>query len=212
MHLTNKQLQVYEWLKDKLNLPVFAEAYMGAIIQLSEKSAGHISFVSHAGRDLMNILARTVAGITTKQINYVDHVNSIQIYWKDEWNSDGNISQVENSSGHMIPYEICDRICLLIKEHEAAKNRNSGADLLFFSLFLDYSDLEKIPKNFIEDWKTTKRWFQKHTHLRMNHFKPTTMQELPQHFQCLDGFLFVAASSHYERLKELDEILDTANR
>lgn len=56
MGLNKEQLRVYEWLSDDLSLPVFAEAYKGSAILLAtyQKSDGYISFVAHAGRDLMD--------------------------------------------------------------------------------------------------------------------------------------------------------------
>ena len=63
--LTSDQQTVFDWLNSKLQLPVFAELYKGALYLLDKKSAGYITFVSHAGRDLMNRLAATVNGITS---------------------------------------------------------------------------------------------------------------------------------------------------
>jgi len=83
---------------------------------------------------------------------------------------------------------------------------------LFFSTFLDYSDKEKIPNNFFSEWKAAKDWFQSHVHLREKPFRPENENDLVRHFNCLDGYLYIAASSHYERLRALDEILEETNR
>ena len=62
--LTSNQQTVFDWINDDLELPVYAEVYKGALDLLNKKSPGHISFASHAGRDLMNGLASAVKGIT----------------------------------------------------------------------------------------------------------------------------------------------------
>jgi hypothetical protein len=72
MALNEKQQRVYEWLNNDLSLPVFAEAYKGAIILLGHKPAGYISFVAHTGRNLINRLASTVAGIKSERVQYQD--------------------------------------------------------------------------------------------------------------------------------------------
>ena len=52
--LTSNQQTVFDWLNEDLELPVYAEAYKGALDILNNKSPGYITFVSHACRDLMN--------------------------------------------------------------------------------------------------------------------------------------------------------------
>ena len=64
--LTERQQTVFDWINDALELPVYAEAYKGALEQLNNKSSGYITFVSHAGRDLMNGLADSANSVTTE--------------------------------------------------------------------------------------------------------------------------------------------------
>ncbi|WP_155523970.1 hypothetical protein [Nodosilinea nodulosa] len=68
--LNKEQQRVYDWLNHDLALPVFAEAYKGASILIDQKPAGYVSFVAHAGRDLMNRLASTVKGIKSERVQY----------------------------------------------------------------------------------------------------------------------------------------------
>ena len=111
----------------------------------------------------------------------------------------------------MIPVEVCQKVSTLIEEHKSGRMRSSEANGLFFSTFLDYSDLAKIPGNFLSEWKEAKNWFLQHAHLREKPFKEGTDDNLTKHFSCLDGYLYIAASSQYDRLKELNEILDATN-
>jgi hypothetical protein len=212
MALTKEQQRVYDWLNDDLSLPVFAEAYNGAVILLSQKPAGYISFVAHAGRDLMSRLASTVEGVKSERVQYQQHIDKLQDDWRDEWRFSDDLSPEMVKKGHLIPIKVCQRISSLIEEHKSGRLRSSEADGLFFSTFLDYSDKDKIPGNFFSEWKAAKDWFLKHAHLREKPFRAETEGELVKHFSCLDGYLYIAASSQYERLKALNEILDATNQ
>ncbi len=212
MTLNAKQKRVYEWLNDDLGLPVFAEAYKGSVIFLGQKPAGYVSFVAHTGRDLMNRLASTVTGIKSNRVQYQQHVDGLQDVWRDEWRLSDELSQETAEKGHFIPIEVCRKISILIEEHESGRMRSSEADGLFFSTFLDYSDRDKIPRNFLSEWKDAKKWFLRHAHLREKPFRIETDDDLVKNFECLDGYLYIAASSQYERLKELNEILEATNQ
>jgi len=212
MMLNKEQHRVYEWLKDDLDLPVFAEAYKGAVILLSRKPAGYISFVAHAGRDLMNRLASTIIGIESRRVQYQEHIDKLQVEWRDEWRNNSNLTPEINEKGHFIPVEVCQKISTLIEEHKSGRMRSMEADRLFFSTFLDYSDKGRIPNNLLSEWKKARKWFQSHAHLREDPFEINIDDDLMRHFKCLDGYLYIAASSQYERLRELNEILDATNK
>ncbi len=191
---------------------MFAEAYKGAVILLSQKPAGYVSFVAHVGRDLMNSLAPTVVGIKPGRVQYHQKIDKLQNIWEDKWSlSEGLLSEGDDK-GHLIPIRVCQEISRLIEDHKSGRIRSSEANGLFFSTFLDYSDMDKIPYNFISEWKAAKKWFLGHAHLREKSFRPTVDDKLLKHFSNLDGYLYIAASSQYERIKELDEILDATNR
>lgn len=76
MDLTEQEARVYTWIQDSLNLPVYSDVFHGAAILMKQQSSGYINFVSHAGRDIMNGIARTYNGekrIQTQYVNIVDH-------------------------------------------------------------------------------------------------------------------------------------------
>jgi len=212
MALSKEQLRVYEWLKDDLRLPVFSDAYKGAVTLLQQKSAGYISFVAHTGRDLMNRLASTVKSIKSQRVQYQQHIDKLQNSWRDEWRSGNELRPGIGEKGHFIPVSVCRQISDLIEEHNSGRLRNTEADGLFFSTFLDYSDIERIPSNFLSEWKAAKDWFLGHAHLRKKSFQPETDDDVLKHFNCLDGYLYIAASSQFERLGALNEILDATNQ
>lgn len=212
MSLSKEQQRVYEWLSDDLSLPVFAEAYKGSVLFIQQKPAGYITFVAHMGRDMMNGLAAAVQGVDRKQVQYVQLVNNFQDDWLDEWRCDNKLLTYENINSYSIPAKVCQKISTLIDEHKSGRRRSADTSGLFFSTFLDYSDIKKIPGNLISEWEAAKAWFFRHAHLRDKPFHAETDNDLVKHFNCLDGYLHIAASSQYDRLKDLNEILDATNQ
>ena len=211
MMLTNEQQNVFDWLNDKLQLPVFAEPYKGALHLLNEKPPGYITFVAHAGRDLMNRLAATVSNVQSDRVQYQQYLDGLQNEWKEEWRAEGFNNINTGKNGHLIPFNTCQKVKDLIDEHKRGRLRSSEADDLFFTTFLAYEDKEKIPPNFLREWKAAKEWFRAHAHLRKKEFDEDAPSKVTKHFQVLDGLLYVAASSEFERIKGIHEILEETN-
>ena len=211
MALTPEQQNVFDWLNTKLDLPVYAEAYKGALLLLNTKPPGYIMFVAHTGRELMNGLASTDAGVPRKQVQYQQHVDELQCVWEDKWGGPGLKAHEDTEAGHLIPYPTCQLVKDLIDEHKAGRERSNQADSIFFSTFLDYTARAKVPANFLQEWKISKDWFNGHAHFRKDPFRENVSSEVARHFRTLDGLLYVAASSEFERLKGIDEVLEEAN-
>ena len=160
----------------------------------------------------MNTLARTVSGISSSRVQYVQLLDNLQNDWKEEWGARGFNKRDSAENGHLIPYDTCQKVQHLVEEHKKGRIRSKEADDLFFMTFLDYKDRERIPPNFLDDWRKAKQWFQEHTHLRRNDFSGETPSEVGRHFKVLDELLYVAASSEYERIKSIREILEETNQ
>ena len=204
--LSTEQQTVFDWLNDELELPVYAEAYKGALDLLDKKPPGYITFVSHAGRDLMNGLARL--GTEREQVPYVNLVDELQNHWEDEWGTAG-VNKIDNAGdGHIMPYGVCEKIQDLIDQHQSGRLRPSEASSLFFTNFLDYAGEEEIPRNLLTEWKNTREWFLAHAHLRDSEFEIDVSSEVERHFRTLDDLLYTAASSELERIRSINEILE----
>ena len=211
--LTSNQQTVFDWINDDLELPVYAEVYKGALDLLNKKSPGHISFASHAGRDLMNGLASAAIGIPGDFVQYVQLVDDFKDEWKDKWGGEGfNIIEDNDENGHVIPNEICKKIKNLVDEHTAGRLRAEDIDSSFFITFLDYSDKENIPENLSQEWRNARLWFLEHTHLPEDEFEIQASNEVEKHFRDLDNFLYAAAGSELEQLRGIHEILEEANQ
>ena len=210
--LTEQQQTVYDWINDDLELPVYAEAYRGAIEQLNNKSPGYITFVSHAGRDLMNGLVPASEGIKREQVQYVQLVDKFKNDWKDEWGGDGFHPPDNVPAEHLIPNEICKKVKILVDDHKEGRLRSKDIDSSFFTTFLDYPNKENIPENLSQEWRDARGWFIGHAHLRENEFSIETYDEVELHFHNFDNLLYAAAESEIEQLRSIHEILEEANR
>ena len=210
--LTTNQQTVFDWINDDLELPVYAKVYKDALDLLDMKSPGYISFVSHAGRDLINGLASSVKGIKRQQVQYVQLVDDFKDDWRNEWGGEGfNTTEDNDENGHLIPSEICKKIKKLVDEHTAGRLRAEEIDSSFFITFLDYPDKESIPENLSLEWRNARLWFREHTHLPEDEFEIQESDEVEKHFRNLDSFLYAAASSELEQLRSIHEILEEAN-
>ena len=208
--LTKKQQKIFEWLDNKLQLPVFADAYKGAVFSLKKQSPGYLNFVSHTGRDILNLLAKTVAGITGGRTQYEQLVDKLQEKWLVEWRGKGLTSPKHLGEGHVIPYQVCEMIYNLIEKHKEGRQRSREADDYFFKIFLGYSDKDKIPN--LKKWKEAKVFFLKRAHLREKSFTSDDPSELAENFKVLEEFLYIAATREYSRIRSLDAILEEANK
>lgn len=209
--LSPRQQQIYEWINGKLGLPVYADIFRGAAVFLKQRPPGYVTFVAHAGRDIMNGLARTVRGDTRKRVEYVHHLNNIAPYWDDRWGASGGFLTTEEPPPHEIPHDVCVKLKALMDDHKRGRDRNEETNLASLSIFLDYHDMKKIPAHFIKEWKDARLWFERHAHVRERPFDPEVNTQLAKHFQMLENFLDIAATSQYGRIRGLDEILDETN-
>ena len=210
--LTENQQTVFDWINDDLELPVYAEAYKGAIKQLNKKCPGYITFVSHAGRDLMNGLASAAIGIPADPVQYVNLVGNFTDDWKDEWGGEGyDIAQENNQNGHLIPTEMCKKIKILVDKHKEGRRIAEEKNTSFFTNFLDYPNEESIPENLSQEWRKAKQWFNGHAHLRENEFPIAASSEVELHFHNFDNLLYAAAETDIEQLRGIHEILEEAN-
>ena len=196
---------------------MYADAYKGALLFLKCKPAGYVTFVSHAGRDLMNGLPLSTTE-KRSQVQYFQLADKIQGDWRDEW-TDPGFSMNDNfkdhnddiADGHLIPRKTCKKIGEMIKEHDAGKKRNTESGNRFFVECFSYDDNATVSSKRQLEWRDTKKWFQGHAHLRNEPFTKETETELEQRFAILHDFLVMAAHNEYERIGNIREILDKAN-
>ena len=197
LQLTDKQQTIYDWLK-KLQLPVYAEAYRGAVRALQEQSPGYGTFVSHTGRDIMNSLATTIVGMGSRQVHYKQLVGELEQKWPYQ------------QQGDSIDPKIYSEIENLIEEHKDGRRRNQEASDLFFDICLNCPEKEKDSVK--KKWKNVKDYFLKCAHLREADLTDETLELIAGNFEFLEEFLYTAAELEYSRIKILDKTIAEANK
>ena len=208
---TQEQRRVFDWLNSELQLPTYAEAYAGAVYLMKARPPGYINLVAHFGRDLMNGLARTFAVDVRKQAQYHQLIDDLDGVWRDEWGGRGLTTPDDSEDGYLIPYDACQIVQKLIDERKAARERNKGAVVLFFSKFFEYDAQVSPPDNFLQHWEDARDWFRERAHVPNKPFHDGASLELGTHFGTLHGLLHNAASSAFQRWEVINEILAEAN-
>lgn len=207
----DEQAKIEDWLRNRLNLPIYADAYVGAVMVLYQKPKGYVTFVAHAARDIMNGLARDARGDKREQVQYIDRLDNLNKVWDDRWGESQGFSEGQTLDVFPIPRDVCRQIRSLLRNHSGGRIRSSETDELFFQTFLDYNDKDKIPKGLLREWNQAKQWFLGKAHLRAGAFDDSIADDLQGKFFHLHRSLLIAADSAYNRLKELDEILEETN-
>ena len=210
-NLTNQQKTIYKWILDEQQLPAFANLYKGAIFLLEQKPPGHVTFVAHAGREIVNRLASEInRSKHPPRVDYVDALNEIEKRWENQWGAPALNS--DSPSHQTIPREVCEMLQSLINEHRKGHTTVTERDLLALSTFLRYEDEELIPANFIQEWKEARKWFQGHAHVPRDKIPSSAEIELvAKHFQTLETYLSISAESQYKRIGEIDALLQETN-
>jgi hypothetical protein len=206
--------KIHNWIVNDLGLPVFAEVYKGAVCGLYDRTPGHVTFACHACRDIMNIMARVYKGGKTAQVNYRSLTDPIDAEWPAEV-ADAPPLDAEpidgNSESVTISRKTHAAVDALVKAHRAGKDRSDDSAFLFFTVFLQYSDKQRVSERDLNEWKEIRSWFLDFTHLRKDAHPPNTYDECKKRFLALEQMLLTAADSVRSRLTSLDEILRRTN-
>ncbi len=207
--LPERQKSIYEWINNTHQLPVYAEIYKLAATLVDQKPPGYVTFVAHAGREIVNGLAFEIVGEVRKQVQYARRLDKISDKWEDQWGA--SVLDSEPPAHHEISYDVCVDIRALIDEHRGKAGADER-DLLSLSIFLGYNDKSLIPRNFAKEWKAAREGFFKYAHIRRNQISSDDAAELIEHFRVLETYLSISATSQYGRIGALDEILGQTNR
>lgn len=214
-HWTPQRQQIYDWIANTLQLPIFADAYRGAVDSLCTGSYGHVSFVCHAGRDIMNNMAREFSGGTAGRTDYQHHARQITSQWPQQPAAVTPITgtPVETISEQVpISREAYEAIGNLVRAHREGTQRTEDSAARFFCTFLDYADKDRVSPQKLAEWSSTREWFLRHVHLRKTPFPADVVTECQRRFLILESLLLTAADSVRERLVTFHEILRTTNQ
>src|SRR6267142_5652304 len=141
VYWNTQRTKIYDWMVAN-GQESFAELYKGAVINLYEKNPGHVRFVSHAVRDIMNGMAACVLGQKRYQVEYVALVGKLHRLWDGNGLPKGpetlNLENVEAASTGTLALssKVTLQIQLLLREHQNGRRRSEDSPNLFFHAFL----------------------------------------------------------------------------
>jgi hypothetical protein len=211
---TPERQKIHTWILNDLGLSDFAEAYKGAVENLFERRSGHVKFLCHACRDIMNTMARVYKGGVAGRVQYKEHVDRIAKHWPSGIGNAFPLTPQGLSPSELtvnLPRAACVEVDRLIEEHLAGKQRVNEAAYLFFIAFLDYDDIQKIAENDIKEWKRLRQWFMDRAHIRENAHAADEGDACEKKLAELEAMLLIAADSARNRLTVIDEILQETN-
>lgn len=208
---TDDREKIYRWIKEVLDLAIYADVYKGATYVLCSKTPGYVSFVCHACRDIINGLAKDYKGITRDRVDYVKLIDKLKTQWDFSWGVKSTISDEELTISKNIPLKTCYLLQEIVEEHNKGRERAEEVSFLFFQTFLDYKDKDKIPIKIIENWRESSKWFVKHAHSRKKSYDADVDKKLEKLFLDFEMTLLTAADSLTNRLKDIDAILEETN-
>jgi hypothetical protein len=212
----NRQ-RIYDWMVAN-DLKSFAELYKGAVINLCEKNPGHVRFVSHAVRDLMNGMAARKLGRKRKQVDYNRLVEDLLISWKNHHlprSADSFESakiEIEPPANVPIAEPVLTKIQVLLREHEDGMTRGKENLNLFLQAFWPNPAAgASLPEAHVQMWKKLHAWFRAHCHENGEPLPNDISQTMEKKFEQLESIFLSAADRYLNTISTLDEILDRAN-
>jgi hypothetical protein len=214
-HWTTERQKIHDWIAKELELPIFADAYRGAVDCLYSGSPGYVTFVCHTCRDIMNIMAREYSGGTAGRVDYNHHATAISAHWSKQ--STG-IIPITGLTDAAVPDQVpisrkaFNAVGGFVQAYQEGTLRAEDSGSSFFCTFFDSSDRQSISEIKLNEWKETLKWFKAHAHLRKSPFSSDIAAECQRRFLILEGLLLTAADSVRDRLQSLNEILRQTNQ
>jgi hypothetical protein len=152
-HWDEKRQQIYNWMVGN-GQPAFAELYKGCTAILRDRPPGHVRFISHGVRELMNGMPAKTLGLDPKRVEYKNLVDKICELWnkhtlpKESEPLNLNAAGAVPSSQLNLLLNVAKQIQKLISEHESASRRTKKSTFLFFQAYMPKEDPSTLPSGY----------------------------------------------------------------
>lgn len=211
--LTERQKRIFDWISRNGQHRVFAEAYAGAAIALRDQLPGFVTFVSHFGRDFINIYPSSIAnGGSSSRVDYHKIVSGLEPAWTSGHPLQGSKELDSLIDGVIISNRSHSIVTELVEEHIRGTSQSENRIELFFTALLDYTAADEVPPNVSAILRGARKWFMEHVHCRPGSFPLQSGAEANNHFTQLENLLDAAARSQYTRMTDIDGIVEETNR
>jgi hypothetical protein len=204
--------ELLKWFRD--NAESLAEAYEGAIRLVDDGNfPGRIHFVAHAIRDISDRLVFVLdPQLKAGRVQYEYEMDRIEKLWPQfpsvQYTNYG-AAQTET-----VPVErkVVSLIDSFVKAHRERRQRPSNHDLLFHFLMRKEPLQTEGNQRLVMEFKRTRDWFMRITHLRNKNLPMVDESELQTQFKKFEGMLHSFVGNFFTGKKEIDEILRQANK
>ena len=216
---TPERIQIRRWLTER-GAPSFAELYEGAVTLLHTKPPAYVRFVAHAVRDIINGLPAQITGSERRREQYESLVDNLMEAWdRERLPRSLTISapQAEKVDGEPLPgVRLSRRLTKLIlrvfDEREQGKVRRENNPYIFFEVCApENRERRDLLRPLVAEWVVLHREFQQLTHESGDRDIVADSARLEAIFPRFENALQAFASSFYDSIRNLDEILDQAN-
>ena len=212
MNWSPKRNELLKWFSR--NAKPLAEAYEGAVRLLDEANfPGRVHFIAHAVRDIADRLVFVLdPQLEGGRVQYENEMDGIEKLWPElqtiQETTDG--SAVKDTV--TIGYRLASKIDALVRAHGERRQRPSNYELLFRFLMRKEPTQAQVNQRVTSDFKETREWFMKLTHLRNREAPKVDENELQAQFSKFEGMLYSFVGDFFTSTGELDEILHKANK
>lgn len=199
------------------NAPSLGELYEGALKMLYvETYPGRTRFVAHSVREIRNGLPRAFGG-PKGRCDYSAHIEKIKQDCLNAGLTMDGILPITNPAEQspddiLLPRYLWQKITVLIKDHDEAKERPiEAATRLFEAIAPNNKNAGDILLPIIMQWLKVTDWFMQKTHDSGRRDEEFDNAEFQQQFLLFEQMLGALVSSFYKTTGELDEILEDTN-
>lgn len=209
---TPKRCELLSWFQ--ANCVPLAEAYEGALWLLdNQRFPGRVHFIAHAVRDIADRLIFVLdPQVEGTRVQYEGEMDAIERQWPklDPIEERSDKSAVHD--GISINRHLAARIDALVQAHRERRRRPSQYELLFRYLTRQGLYQGEANQRLVSDFKKTRDWFMKLTHLRRDKPPQVGEDELQTQFSKFESMLHSFVGHFFTGIAELDEILQQANQ
>jgi hypothetical protein len=215
--------EVRQFLRDKA--PPLAELYEAAVGMLHQPTfPGRLRFVCHAARDIGNRLAEYLGGARdAERLAYDERLEQLAVAYEEagfRFDGQGTMDvelEATSSATVQIPVHLHREMEHLIVAHRQASDRNDAkATRLFMIMAPENKSQIGTFGPALKQWKRLRRWFNGSAH---DAGPGTPIEKIRQRddqllekFSQFEAILGSLVGGFYRTLRDLDGILDDANR
>lgn len=212
-YMTPERNELLKWFQR--NAPSLGELYEGALeIIYAGNFPGKTRFVAHAVREIRNRLPDVIGGTQSKRFDWKSRLDDLSKRWKNA-GFESNLfetTEIPKSSEIPISRNLFVKISDLVRDHEASRERPyEAAERLYIIIDPKNEPLRDTLLPIINQWLEVTGLFVTRAHDSGKTDFDHNCEELKENFNRFETILIGIIGKFFERLEEIDAILEEAN-